>query len=129
MQTGGRPICIFPPPAGRTIRRSWIQATALCLAVVMSVLGSISRDAMSAIISSMPAQGAPTVQGEGPPKILAEEGEEPDTPRNQSRRYWMRGIVLLIIIVLIIWLIYRSLKGWRPLISWVAGESMPPRGR
>jgi len=129
MQTGGRPICSFPPPAGRTIRRSWIRATAFFLAVVMSVLGSISLDAMSAIIPSMPVQGAPTFQGEGPPKILAEAGEEPDTSRNPSRRYWTRGIVLLLIIVLIIWLIYRSLKGWMPLMSRVAGESMPPRGR
>jgi hypothetical protein len=111
------------------IRRSWIFATALCLAVVMAVLGSVSRDAMSAIISSIPAHGVPTVQGEGPPKILTAAGEEPDTPRNRSRRYWTRGIVLLVVIVLLIWLIYRSLKGWRPMISWVAGEAMPHRGR
>jgi hypothetical protein len=111
------------------IRRFWIPATALCLAFVMAVIGSISRDAMAAIIASMPAQGMPTVQGDGPPKILPAAGEEPDTQRNLSGRYWTRGIVLLIIIVLLIWLIYRSFTGWRPMISWLVGEPIPPRGR
>ena len=70
MRNGTRPIWLFPPPAGRMIRRSWIFATALCLAVVMAVLGSVSRDAMSAILSSMPAKGVPAVEGEGAPKFL-----------------------------------------------------------
>lgn len=108
------------------IRRSWIPATAICLAVVMAVIGFISRDAMAAIIASMPAQGVPTVQGDGPPKILPAAGEEPDTPRNLSGRYWTRGIVLLLIIVVLIWLIYRFFTGWRPMISWLAGETMLP---
>jgi hypothetical protein len=111
------------------IRRAWIPATALSLAVVMTVLGSSSRDAMSAILSSIPARGVPAMQGEGAPKFLPAADGEPDTPGIRSRRYRTRIIVLVIIIVLIIWLIYRSLKGWRPMISRVAEDATPPRGR
>lgn len=94
----------------------------------MAVLASGSRDAMSAILSSMPAKGASAVQGEGAPRFLPAADGEPDTPGIRSRRYRTRIIVLVIIIVLIIWLIYRSLKGWRPMISRVAEDTMPPRG-
>ncbi|MBE0568466.1 MAG: hypothetical protein IH577_02165 [Deltaproteobacteria bacterium] len=129
MRTGTRPIRFFPPPAGRRVQRAWIPATALCLAVVMAVLGSSSRDAMSAILSSMPAKGVPAAEGEGAPRFLPAAVGEPDTPGIRSRRYLTRIIVLVVIIVLIVWLIYRSLKGWRPMISRAARVAMPPRGR
>lgn len=106
------------------IRRSWIPATAFSLAVVMAVIGSISRDAIAEKIASMPEHGVPTVQGDGPPKILPAASEDPDTPRNLSGRYWTRGIVLLVIIVVILWLIYRSFTGWRPMVSGLGHEGL-----
>jgi uncharacterized membrane protein len=75
------------------VRKFWIPATALCLAVVMAVIGSLPREA------------------------LAAAGVQSGPLGDLSGRYWTRGIVLLIIIVLLIWLIYRSFTGWRPMIS------------
>jgi len=37
--------------------------------------------------------------------------------RDGSARYWMRGIVLLLLVLLILWLIYRTFTGWKPMIS------------
>ena len=98
-------------------RRLWIPATALVLSSIMAMAGSVSQDAMAGIVALSQSTGASIVQGEGPAKIRAAADSAPHPQRNVSARYWMRGIVLLLIILLILWLIYRTFKGWKPMIS------------
>jgi hypothetical protein len=94
----------------------------------MAILGSVSLDGMAEILSLSRSKGASVVHLEGP----AETGPSADfahrPERKPSARYWMRGIVLLLIILLILWLIYRTFTGWKPMISWPAGETLPVAG-
>jgi hypothetical protein len=83
----------------------------------MAMIGSVSRDAMAGILGLSQSTGASIVQEEGPAKIRSAADFAPHSQRNVSARYWMRGIVLLLIILLMLWLIYRSFTGWKPMIS------------
>jgi len=97
-------------------RRPWVPATALFLSSVMAMAGFVSQDAMAGIVALSQSTGAPVVQGEGPAKIRSAADVAPHPQRNVSARYWMRGIVLLLIILLVLWLIYRTFTGWKPMI-------------
>jgi len=83
----------------------------------MAMAGSVSQDAMAGIVALSQSTGVSIVQKEGPAKIRSAEDFASHPQRNVSARYWMRGIVLLIIILLMLWLIYRSFTGWKPMIS------------
>jgi len=98
-------------------RRSWVPATALFLSSTMAMVGSVSQDAMAGIVALSQSSGASIVQEEGSAKIRSAADFAPHPQRNVSARYWMRGIVLLLIILLMLWLIYRTFTGWKPMIS------------
>jgi hypothetical protein len=83
----------------------------------MAMIGSVSQDAMAGIAAMAQATGASSVQEEGPAKIRSAAYFAPHPQRKVSTRYWIRGIVLLLIILLILWLIYRTFTGWKPMIS------------
>ena len=85
-------------------RRFWVPATALFLSSIMAMIGSVSQDAMVGIVALSESTGASIVQEEGPTVIQSAADFAP-----VSARYWMRGIVLL--------LIYRTFTGWKPMIS------------
>jgi len=100
-------------------RRFWVPATALLLSSILVMTGSISHDAMAGIFVLSQSSGSSIVEGEGPATMKMGPAEEFEThsQRDVSSRYWMRGIVLLILILLILWLIYRTFTGWKPMIS------------
>ncbi len=98
-------------------RRFRVSATALFLSSIMAMIGSVSQDAMAGIVALSQSTGASIVQEEGPAKIRSAAGFAPHPQRNVSSRYWMRGIVLLLLILLMLWLIYRTFTGWKPMIS------------
>ena len=98
-------------------RRFRVPATALFLSSVMAMTGSVSHDAMAGILGLSQFTGASIVREEGPAKIGSAAGYAPHPQRNVSTRYWMRGIILLLIILLMLWLIYRTSTGWKPMIS------------
>ena len=98
-------------------RRFWVPATALFLSSIMAMIGSVSQDAMAGIVVLSQATDASTVQEEGPAKIRSAADSAPHPQRKVSTRYWIRGIVLLLIILLMLWLIYRIFTGWKPMIS------------
>jgi len=98
-------------------RRDWIPATALLLSSIMAMMGSVSRDAMAGIVVLSQVPGASIGQEKGPAQILPAADFASHPQRNVSARYWIRGIVLLIIILLVVWLIYRTFTGWKPMIS------------
>jgi hypothetical protein len=83
----------------------------------MAIVGSVPQDAMAGIVVLSRSTGASIVRDEGPAKIgrAAEFASHPQ--RNASARYWMRGIVLLLLVLLILWLIYRTFTGWKPMIA------------
>jgi len=83
----------------------------------MAMMGSVSQDAMAGIVALSQSTGASIVQEEGPAKIRSAANFAPLPHRNVSARYWIRGIVLLLIILLMLWLIYRTFTGWKPMIS------------
>ena len=98
-------------------RRFRVPAIALFLASIMAMTGSVSQDAMAGIVVLSQSKGASAVREEGPATTgsAAEFASHP--LRNVSARYWMRGIVLLLLVLLILWLIYRTFTGWKPMIS------------
>ena len=98
-------------------RRFRVPAIALFLASIMAMTGSVSQDAMAGIVVLSQSKGASAVREEGPATTgsAAEIASHP--LRNVSARYWMRGIVLLLLVLLILWLIYRTFTGWKPMIS------------
>lgn len=100
-------------------RRFWVPATALFLSSIMAMVGFVSQDAMAGIVALSQSIGASIVQEEGPAKVRCATNFTPHPQRNVSARsrYWMRGIVLLLIILLMLWLIYRTFTGWKPMIS------------
>ena len=98
-------------------RKFWIPATALFLSSIMAMVGFVSQDAMGEIVALSESPGASIVQEEGPAMIRSESDFAPHLQRNVYARYWMRGIVLLLIILIILWLIYRTFTGWKPMIS------------
>ena len=98
-------------------RRFRIPAIALVLSAIMAMAGSVSQDAMAGIVALSLSTGASIVQGEGSAKIRSAADGAPHSQRNATARYWMRGIVLLLIILLVLWLVYRTFTGWKPMIS------------
>ena len=98
-------------------RRFRVPATALFLASIMAMTGSVSQDAMAGIGVLSQSTVASVVQQERPAKTGSEAGFASHPQRNVSARYWMRGIVLLLLVLLILWLIYRTFTGWKPMIS------------
>lgn len=98
-------------------RRFRIPATALFLSAIMAMAGAVPHDAMAGIAALSQSTGASIVREEGPLEIRPGAGIAPHPQRDISARYWTRGIVLLIVILLILWLIYRSYTGWKPMIS------------
>jgi len=86
----------------------------------MAMVGSVSQDAMAGIVVLSQATPASIVHEEGPANIRSAAESAPHPQRNVSARYWMRGIVLLLIVLLVLWLIYRTFTGWMPMISWPA---------
>jgi len=102
-------------------RRFWIPATALLLSSVLVMTGSVSHDAMAGIVVLSQFSGASIVGGESPAMMGPAPDVETHPQRDVSSRYWMRGIVLLLLILLILWLIYRTFTGWKPMISCSVG--------
>ena len=97
-------------------RRFRVPATALFLSFIMAMIGSVPQDAMAGIVALSQSTGAFIVQEEGPAKIRSAAEFVPHLQRNVSARYWMRVIVLLLLILLVLWLIYRTFTGWKPMI-------------
>ncbi|TSA00128.1 MAG: hypothetical protein D4R80_01900 [Deltaproteobacteria bacterium] len=98
-------------------RRFWVPATALFLSSIMAMTGAVPRDAMAGIAALSQATGASIVREEGPAKIRSAADSASHPQRNVSARYWMRVIVLLLLILLILWLAYRTFTGWKPMNS------------
>jgi len=100
-------------------RRYWVPATALFLSSIMAVIGSVSQDAVAGIAALSRSTDASTVSAPEcvPAMIRPAECFAHHPPRDVSARYWMRVIVFLVILLLILWLIYRSFTGWMPMIS------------
>ena len=98
-------------------RRFRVPATALFLASIMAMTGSVSQDAMAGIVVLSQFTGPSAFQEDGPAKTGSAAGFASHPQRNVSARYWMRGIVLLLLILLILWLVYRTFTGWKPMIS------------
>ena len=98
-------------------RRFRVPAIALFLASILAMTGSVSQDAMAGIAVLSQSTCASAFQEEGPAKTGPAAGFASHPQRNVSARYWMRGIVLLLLILLILWLIYRTFTGWKPMIS------------
>ena len=94
-----------------------IPAIALFLSFLMAAIGSVPRDAMAGIVILSQSTGASAGQEEGPAKIRSAADFAPDPQRDGSARYRIPGIMLLLIILLILWLIYRTFTGWKPMIS------------
>jgi hypothetical protein len=105
-------------------RKFWVLPTALLLSSILMMTGSVSHDAMAGIVVLSQSSGASIGEGEGPARMGPAADVETDSQRDVSSRYWMRGIVLLLLILLILWLIYRTFTGWKPMISCSVG--FPP---
>jgi hypothetical protein len=83
----------------------------------MAMTGSVSQDAMAGIIVLSHDTGASIAQEESPATIRSAADSAPHPQRNGSTRYRIRGIVLLLVILFVLWLIYRTFTGWKPMIS------------
>ena len=98
-------------------RRLWRSALAVWIASVMAVAGSVPRDAAAALASaSKPARGAGVAQ-ESPAGLRTGTEVKARHATLDSARVPTRVIILLIAILIILWLIYRSFTGWKPMIS------------
>ncbi len=98
-------------------RRFRIPTIALFLSSIMAMTGSVSQDAMAGIVALSHATGASIVHEESPAKIRSSADLTPHPQRKVPTRYSIRGIVLLLILLLMLWLIYRTFTGWKPMIS------------
>lgn len=97
-------------------RRSWITATALCLAVVTAATGSVPQDAIAGIPSMARVSWASRAQESVPAMFLGTVDAARLLQEDVSARVptWM--ILLLLIILLLIWLIHHTWTGWKPLV-------------
>ena len=107
-------------------RRLWVPATALILSSIMAMAGSISHDAMAGIVALSRSTGASIAQEEGPTKIRSGAGFAPHPQRDATTRYRIPIIMLVLVLLLILWLIYRTFTGWKPMISQLALDSLHP---
>jgi hypothetical protein len=94
-----------------------VPAIALILSSVMAMTGSVPHDAMAGIVALSQPAGASVFQEEGPAEVRSGADVAPHPHRDVAARYWMRGIVLVLILLLILWLIYRTFTGWKPMIA------------
>jgi len=104
-------------PAGSSRRRRWIAAMVV-YAAVAAALWPVPPEALAFVNVAVPARWATNVAHGGD---VVDRRVERRVARIVSRGpaipYKTRLLVLLAIIVLVIWLLYRTLTGWRPLIS------------
>ena len=107
-------------------RRFRVPAIALLLSSVMAVTGSVSRDAMAGIVALSRSPGASIAQEDGPRKIRSGADFAPHPQRDATTRYRIPVIMLVLIILLILWLVYRTFTGWKPMISQLALDSLHP---
>ena len=98
-------------------RRFRVPAIALILSSVMAMTGSVPQDAMAGIVALSQSTGASVFQEEGPAEVRSGACSVSHPKEDVSARYWMRGIVLVVILLLILWLIYRTFTGWKPMMS------------
>jgi hypothetical protein len=97
-------------------RRSWVAATALCLAVVTAATGSVPQDAIAGILATARVSGASRAQESGPVTFRATVDAARLLQEDVSARVPMWMTLLLVIILLLVWLIYHTWAGWKPLI-------------
>jgi hypothetical protein len=100
---------------GRMTRRIWVTATALTLSFILGMTGCVSRDAVAGIVALSRSAEDSIVSEGGKETIRSGNGISTHAARDASARYWMRGIVLLIIVLFILWLLYRTFTGWKPM--------------
>lgn len=98
-------------------QRSWVAATALCLAVVTAATGPVPRDASAGILAVSCASGRMPNGGTGSVTLTATVDASPYLQGAVSARYPMWAILLLVILLLLVWLIYHTWTGWKPLIA------------
>jgi len=98
-------------------RRFWVPATAVLLSSIMAIIGSVSQDAVAGIVALSQPAGASIVPEEGSPQTRSAGDFTPHPQRTASARYWTRVIVVILIVLVILWLIYRTFTGWKPMIS------------
>lgn len=101
-------------------RRLWIPATALFLAVALSITGSIPRDAAAAVLPWLVSSPAGSWLA-APAAGAAGGGEAPGDPEPDAS-WRTRALILLLILVVIVILVWRYLAGWKPTAS---GGSLP----
>ncbi|MGZ8473983.1 MAG: hypothetical protein ACXWWY_10860 [Candidatus Deferrimicrobiaceae bacterium] len=98
-------------------QRSWVAATALCLAVVTAVTGPFPRDVSAGILALSCTSGRIPARESGSVTMRATEDASPFLHGAVSARYPTWVILLLVILLLLLWLIYLTWTGWKPLIS------------
>ena len=103
-----------------------VPAIALYLASIMAMTGSVSQDAMAGIVVLSQSTGASIAQEEDPAKIRSGADFVPHPQRDVTTRYRIPVIMLVLIILLILWLVYRTFTGWKPMISQLALDSLHP---
>jgi type VI protein secretion system component VasF len=106
----------FRTRRGRVTRRSWVAATALCLAVVTAAIGPVPQDAIAGILAMSRASGSSLAQEAGPATFRATMDGSQTFHEIVSARYPMWMIMLLAILLLLLWLIYQTWTGWKALI-------------
>ena len=97
--------------------RSWVEATALCLAVVTAATGPVPRDAIAGILEMSRVSGPVQTQGSGAATLRGTADAASLLHEAVSARTPMWVIMLLAILLLLILLIYLTWTGWKPLIS------------
>lgn len=96
-------------------RRSWVAATALCLAVVTAATGSVPQDAVAGILATTRVSGTRVLES-GPVTSRATVDAARLFQEDVSARVPTWVILLLAIILLLVWLIFHTWAGWKPLI-------------
>ncbi|MGE5247844.1 MAG: hypothetical protein ACM3L8_05815 [Verrucomicrobiota bacterium] len=98
-------------------RRFWFPETALCLACLMAVIGAVPRGAAAEIaFAGRPATYAGAAQGSpGWLRAAAADDVHPGTGKRVRVPTWI--IVVVATVVAILWLVYRTFAGWKPMIS------------
>ena len=107
----------FRTRRGRVTRRSWVAATAICLAIVTAAIGPVPHDATAGILAMSRASGLSPAWESGPGTSRATMDGAQRFQEIGSARYPMWVILLLAILLLLLWLIYQAWNGWKTLIS------------
>ncbi len=98
-------------------RRFWFPAAAVSLACLMAVIGALPRGAAAGIsfADGQAARYAGAVPGSTGWFGAAAADVGPATGKRVRVPTWI--LVVVAIVVAILWLIYRTLAGWKPMIS------------